>query len=391
MPIINRIAAFHAEMTEWRHDLHAHPELALQETRTSRVVQERLAAFGVDEVITGLARTGVVGVIRGRGASDRAIGLRADMDALPIVEETGVPYASRNEGVMHACGHDGHTTMLLGAAKYLAETRNFDGTVYVIFQPAEENLAGGEIMVKEGLFDRFPMEMVFGMHNWPQLPAGTFAWRHGPIMAAVANIEITITGKGTHGAQPHFGTDPILIASQIVTALQSIVARTVDPLESGVVTIGHINGGHTYNVIPETVHMKGTARWFEPKVGDQLENGVRRLATGIAESFGATAEVMFQRSYPATVNDPDATDMTREVATMVAGDARVRPMPNPTMGGEDFSFMLNAKKGSYIMLGAGRAPGDAMVHHPAYDFNDEILPIGASYWATLAERLLPVK
>jgi hippurate hydrolase len=375
-------------MTEWRQDLHAHPELALQETRTSGVVQAKLREFGVDEIITGLARTGVVGVIRGNGSSDRAIGLRADMDALPIVEETGVPHASQHPGVMHACGHDGHTTMLLGAAKYLAETRNFDGTVYCIFQPAEENLAGGDIMVKEGLFERCPVEMVFGMHNWPQMPAGTFAWRGGPIMAAVANIEITITGKGAHGAMPHFGIDPIVIASHIVTSLQSIVARNVEPLESGVVTIGHINGGHTYNVIPETVRMLGTARWFDPRVGDQLENGVRRLATGIAESFGATADVVFSRDYPATVNDPDATVLARRAATTVAGEARVVHMAKPTMGGEDFSFMLNAKQGSYIMLGGGRGKGDAMVHHPRYDFNDEILPVGASYWATLAEQLL---
>ena len=391
MPIINRIAAFHADMTEWRHDLHAHPELALQETRTSAVVQQKLKEFGVDEVITGLAHTGVVGVIRGRGGSGRAIGLRADMDALPIHEETGVPYASQTAGVMHACGHDGHTTMLLGAARYLAETRNFDGTVYVIFQPAEENLGGGDLMVKEGLFERCPMDMVFGMHNWPQLPAGTFAWRHGPIMAAVANIEITVTGKGTHGAQPHYGIDPIVVAAQIVSALQTIVARTVEPVEGGVVTIGHINGGHTYNVIPETVHMKGTARWFRPEVGDQLEAGVRRLATGIAESFGAKAEGVFDRAYPATVNDPDATDLTIKAATTVAGNERVRHMSKPTMGGEDFSFMLNAKQGSYIMLGAGRGKDDAMVHHPAYDFNDEILPVGASYWASLAEQLLPMK
>jgi amidohydrolase len=374
MPIINRIAEFHREMTEWRHDLHAHPELALQETRTSGVVQEKLKSFGIDEIVTGMARTGVVGVIRGRGDGKRAIGLRADMDALPILEETGLGYASENPGVMHACGHDGHTTMLLGAAKYLAETRNFDGTVYVIFQPAEENYGGGEIMVKEGLFERCPMEMVFGMHNWPQMPAGTFAWRDGPIMAAVANIEITITGRGTHGALPHFGIDPIVIASQIVSALQ---------------TIAHINGGHTFNVIPETVRMLGTARWFEPKVGDQLENGVRRLATGIAESFGAKADVVFDRAYPATVNDADATTLTRRAATAVAGEARVTPMLRPTMGGEDFAFMLNAKQGSYIMLGGGRGKDDAMVHHPRYDFNDEVLPIGASYWATLAEQLLP--
>ncbi|MGA8196382.1 MAG: M20 aminoacylase family protein [Acetobacteraceae bacterium] len=389
MPIINRIAEFHREMTEWRHDLHAHPELALQETRTSGVVQAKLKSFGVDEIITGMARTGAVGVIRGHGDGTRAIGLRADMDALPILEETGHPYASRNHGVMHACGHDGHTAMLLGAAKYLAETRNFDGTVFVIFQPAEENLGGGEVMVKEGLFERCPMDMVFGMHNWPQMPAGTFAWRNGPIMAAVANIEIIITGKGTHGAQPHFGIDPIVIASQIVSALQSIVARTIEPVEGGVVTIGHINGGHTYNVIPETVRMLGTARWFAPRVGDQLEAGVRRLATGIAASFGAKADVVFDRAYPATVNDPDATALTRRAAAAVAGEARVTPMKKPTMGGEDFSFMLNAKQGSYILLGGGRGKDDAMVHHPRYDFNDEILPIGASYWVTLAEQLLP--
>ena len=396
MPIVNRIADFHAEMTEWRQDLHAHPELSLQEVRTSGIVQEKLKSFGVDEIITGIARTGVVGVIRGRGPQSgpdgKAIGLRADMDALPIVEETGVPWASTNHGVMHACGHDGHTTMLLGAAKYLAETRNFDGTVYVIFQPAEEHLGGGEIMVKEGLFERCKMEKVFGMHNWPQVPAGTFLWRNGPTMAAVANIEITITGKGAHGALPHFGVDPIVVAAQIVSALQSIVARNIEPAEAGVVTIGHINGGHTYNVIPETVHMKGTARYYTPSVGDKLEDGVRRLATGIAASFGATAEVVFDRVYPATVNDPEATDLARKAAITVAGECQVRHMDKPTMGGEDFAFMLNAKQGSYLMIGGGTGSkdgGDFMVHHPRYDFNDEILPLGASYWATLVEQLLP--
>ena len=395
MPIINRIADFHTEMTEWRHDLHAHPELALQETRTSGVVQEKLKSFGVDEIITGMAGTGVVGVIRGRGPNSgsggRAIGLRADMDALPIHEETSLPYVSKNHGVMHACGHDGHTTMLLGAAKYLAETRNFDGTVFVIFQPAEENLGGGEIMVKEGLFERCSMEQVFGMHNWPQTPAGTFLWRNGPIMAAVANIEITINGKGAHGAYPNQGIDPIVIAAQIVSAFQSIVARSIDPTESGVVTIGHIAGGHTYNVIPETVHMKGTARYFSPEVGDKLELGVRRLATSIAEGFGASADVKFNRAYPATVNDADATILARNAASAVSGEVRVQHMERPTMGGEDFAFMLNAKQGSYIMLGGGRGgeAKDFMIHHPRYDFNDEILPVGASYWATLAEQLLP--
>jgi len=389
MPVINRIAEFHAEMAAWRQDLHAHPELALQEVRTSQVVQAKLKEFGVDEIVTGLARTGVVGVIKGKGQGG-AIGLRADMDALPIYEETNLPYASKSHGVMHACGHDGHTAMLLGAAKYLAETRNFDGTIYVIFQPAEENLAGGEIMVKEGLFERCPMDMVFGMHNWPTVPLGTFLWREGPTMAAVANIEITITGKGCHGAHPDHGNDPIVIAAQIVSALQTIVSRTIDPTESGVVTIGAINGGHIYNVIPETVRMLGTARWFRPEVGDKLESGVRRLATGIAASFDATAEVEFNRAFPATINDGAATQLTLHAARAVAGDARVRPMPRPTMGGEDFAFMLNEKQGSYIMLGGGKDDGSsANLHHPKYDFNDEALPIGASYWVTLAEQLLP--
>jgi amidohydrolase len=279
--------------------------------------------------------------------------------------------------------------MLLGAAKYLAETRNFAGTVNVIFQPAEENLAGGEIMVKEGLFERFPMDQVFGLHNWPALPEGQFGWRDGPVMAAVANIEITVTGRGSHGAQPHNGVDPIVVSAAIVQALQSIVARNVRPTEAGVVTIGSIQGGQIYNVIPETVRMLGTARWFSPKVGDQLEQGVQRLATSIAEAFGARAEVAFIRTYPATVNDPDAMAMARRAAETVVGEERIQHMDQPTMGGEDFSFMLNAKQGSYIMLGARRSPDDAMVHHPRYDFNDDILPVGASYWATLAEQLLP--
>jgi amidohydrolase len=387
MPIINRIADFQDEMTEWRRDLHRHPELAFQETRTSAVVAEKLRAFGVDEIVTGIAKTGVVGVIRGRPGT-RTVGLRADIDALPILEETGAAYASENPGVMHACGHDGHTTMLLGAAKYLAETRNFDGSVVVIFQPAEETGGGGNVMVREGLFERFPVDMVLGMHNWPALPAGTFAWRNGPIMAATADIDITITGRGTHGAQPHLGTDPILIASQIVGALQSLVARNVEPVEGAVLSICQISGGHTYNVIPETVTMKGTGRWFAPEVGDRLEAGVNALVSGIAESFGARAEVSFRRAYPATVNDPAATDLTRRAAETVAGAARVQPLAKPTMGGEDFAFMLNARQGSYIMLGAGRGPDEAMVHHPKYDFNDAILPVGASYWATLAEQFL---
>jgi hippurate hydrolase len=390
MPVNNRIADFHAEMTAWRRDFHQHPELAFEEVRTSRIVAEKLREFGCDDVVTGIARTGVVGVIRGNNAaSGRAIGLRADMDALPIHEETGAAHASKIPGKMHACGHDGHTTMLLGAAKYLAETRNFDGTVYVIFQPAEENFGGGEVMVKEGLFDRFPMERVFGLHNWPSAPEGTFLWREGPVMAAVANLEVTITGEGAHGAMPNNGIDPIVVAAAIVQALQSIVARNVEPVEGGVITIGHINGGFTYNVIPEQVRMLGTARWFTPEVGDLLERRFLETVTGIAAAFGATAEAAFIRLYPATINEVTSVHLAADAARAVQGEARVIPMPKPTMGGEDFSFMLNAKDGAYLMLGGGRGAGDANVHHPKYDFNDDILPIGASWWAALAERLLP--
>ena len=388
MPVINRIADFHDEMTEWRHDLHRHPELALQEVRTSGIVAEKLRAFGVDEVHTGIATTGVVGVIHGREPGP-AIGFRADMDALPILEQSGVPHASLVPGVMHACGHDGHTTKLLGAAKYLAETRNFAGTVYVIFQPAEERHGGGEIMVKEGLFERFPMQQVFGMHNWPTAPEGVFLWKDGPVMAAVATFDITITGKGAHGAMPQAGVDPVVVSAAIIQAFQSIVARNVDPTMGGVVTVGAVHGGDIHNVIPEQVTMMGTARWFHPSVGDILESKVKGLATSIAAGFGAEAAVVFERVYPATVNDPEAMAMGRRAAVTVQGEARVQEMERPTMGGEDFSFMLNAKQGAYIMLGGGRGDGGANVHHPRYDFNDALLPVGASWFCTLAEQLLP--
>ena len=390
MPVVNRIAEFHAEMTEWRRDLHAHPELSMQESRTSAVVQAKLREFGVDEIITGMAEHGVVGVIRG-GPGDRAIGLRADMDALPIQEETGVPYASVNPGAMHACGHDGHTTMLLGAAKYLAETRNFDGTVYVIFQPAEEFEGGADKMVKDGLFERCPMDQVYGLHNWPQAPAGTFLWRQGPVMAAVGWFEITVTGKGSHGAFPHQGVDSIMVAAQIINALQTIVSRTIEPIEGGVVSVGHISGGDAPNILPERVFMKGTARWFKPSVGDRIEASIHRIATGIAASFGATAEVKFTRHAPATVNDEEAATLAMRAAASVSGEAKVRHMSEPTMGGEDFAYMLEAKQGAYLMLGGGRGPDEPLLHHPRYDFNDEILPVGASWYATLSEQLLPRK
>ena len=388
MPIINRIAEFHGDMTAWRRDFHQHPELNFQEVRTAGIVADKLREFGCDEVITGIATTGVVGVIKGRGEGG-AIGLRADMDALPIHEETGLPHASLTPGIMHACGHDGHTTMLLGAARYRAETRNFSGTAYMIFQPAEEMGGGGEVMVREGLFERFPMDRVFGLHNWPGAPEGTFLWRVGPVMAAVADIRITVTGKGAHGAMPQQGNDPIVVAAQIVTAFQSIVARNVDPVESGVITIGSIEGGMAFNVIPEVVNLRGTARWYLPEVGDILENKVRALATGIAAAYGASAEVRFDRMYPATINEEASTALAADAACAVAGDAKVERLPKPTMGGEDFSFMLNRKDGAYLMLGAGRTPEDPQVHHPRYDFNDAILPLGASWWATMVERQLP--
>jgi amidohydrolase len=388
MPIINSIAAFHPEMTEWRRDLHAHPELSMQESRTAAMVRAKLAEFGVDDIITGMATHGVVGVIRA-GSSDRAIGLRADMDALPIREETGLPHASRTPGVMHACGHDGHTTMLLGAAKYLAETRNFDGTAYLIFQPAEEFEGGAEMMVKDGLFERCKMEKVFGLHNWPETKAGTFLWRTGSVMAAVGFFDITVTGKGSHGASPHQGIDPIMVAAQIIGALQTIVSRSIEPIEGGVVSIGSIAGGEAYNILPERVVMKGTARWYRPEVGDQIEAGMNRLVKGIAESFGASAELRFFRHAPATVNDVAATSLALDAAKAVAGVDGVQEMRAPTMGGEDFAFMLNAKQGAFLMLGSGRSDDEPLLHHPQYDFNDEILPVGASWWATLVEQILP--
>jgi hippurate hydrolase len=389
MPVVNRIAEFHPEMTAWRRDFHEHPEIGFEEVRTSAIVAAKLREFGVDEVHTGIAKTGVVGVIRGQGNSSRALGFRADMDALPIEEQTGLPHASKTPGKMHACGHDGHTTMLLGAAKYLAETRNFDGTIYLIFQPAEENLAGGEVMVKEGLFDRFPAERIFGMHNWPGAPEGVFLHAPGPVMAAVANLEVTVTGIGAHGAMPHNGVDTILVAAHIVTALQSVVARNLNPLEAGVITIGHFGGGHTFNVIPEEVRMKGTARWFLPEVGDLLEARFRGIVTGIAQAMGARAECSFTRSFPATVNETESTELAARAARAVVGEARTRPLPQPTMGGEDFAFMLQKRPGAYLFLGGGRGKDDAMVHHPKYDFNDALLPIGASWFATLAEQLMP--
>ena len=390
MPIINRIAGLQEEMTAWRRDFHAHPETAFEEVRTSGIVAGKLAEWGI-EVHRGLAKTGVVGVLHGQGGPGKAIGLRADMDALDMVEENDVPWRSTHPTKMHGCGHDGHTTMLLGAAKYLAETRNFDGTVYFIFQPAEENEAGGRVMVEEGLFKQFPCETVWGMHNAPDVERGKIALRAGPAMSAADMFDITVRGKGSHGAFPQNGIDTILVASHIVTALQSIVSRNTAPLDAAVVTIAKFQAGHTYNVIPEVVHLAGTARSFKPEVRDRLEANIGRICRNVAEAFGATVEYDYGRRYPALVNSEAETAFAAEVAAAVVGPDRVWGDKPATTGAEDFSYMLNERPGSYIWLGQGDADGPAKrpVHTPTYDFDDEVLPIGASYWAKLVETALP--
>jgi amidohydrolase len=390
MAIINRIGEFHDEMRAWRHDLHAHPELGFEERRTSGLVADKLRAFGLDEVHTGLARTGVVGVLRA-GSGGGAIGLRADMDALPIHEATGRDYASTSPGKMHACGHDGHTTMLLGAARYLAETRNFDGTVYLIFQPAEEMLGGGRTMVEEGLFQRFPAAQVFGMHNWPSMPLGQFAMRAGPVMAAADRFTINLTGRGGHAAMPHQCRDPLVAAAQIVLALQSIVARNVDPVQRAVISVTQVHGGDTFNVIPESAMLTGTARSFLPEVRDLLERRLREIATGLGTALGARVEIEYQRGYPPTVNSEAETEVAALAAAEVAGADKVDRHREPTMGAEDFAYMLEQRPGSYVFIGNGGGEDTPMLHSPHYDFNDEALPYGASYWARLVERVLPAR
>ena len=386
MPVINRIAAIHDEMTAWRRDIHAHPELGFEEERTAAVVAEKLESFGIP-VHRGLAKTGVVGVLEG-APGERAIALRADMDALPILEAGDAPHRSTNDGTMHACGHDGHTTMLLGAARYLAETRNFAGTVYFVFQPAEEGLGGGEAMVTEGLFERFPAEAVYGMHNWPGLAAGEIAVRTGPMMAACDEFEITVEGTGAHGAMPHLGIDPIVAAAQIVTGLQSIVARTMDPLEAGVVSVTKIHGGDAFNVIPQAVELAGTVRTFKPEVRETIAAGIERIATSTAAALGARARVTVEGRFPATVNTAEETARAEAAAQAVVGAERVHNDLAPCMGSEDFAYMLRARPGSYVWIGNGAGAGGCFLHNPGYDFNDEVLPVGASYWATLVEREL---
>jgi hippurate hydrolase len=388
MPIINRIAEFYDDIKHLRRDIHAHPELQFDLDRTSALVAEKLREFGVDEVVTGIAKTGVIGVIRGRQSeSGRTIGLRADMDALPIEEAVDRPHRSRHPGKMHACGHDGHTAMLLGAARYLAETRNFDGTAVLIFQPAEEGGGGGRVMVEEGIMQRFGIDEVYGMHNAPGIPFGQFALRSGPLMAAADMFVIDIEGVGGHAARPQRCIDTTLVGAYIMTALQSIVARNVDPVEAAVISVTTFRAGDAFNVIPQTARLTGTARTLSAEVRDLLERRMREVVENTAAAFGAKATLDYQRHYPVLSNHPQQVDFAARVAAEVTG-GRVDTDTPQVMGGEDFAFMLEARPGAFIFLGQGDTP---YLHHPAYDFNDEIIPIGCSFWARLVETAMPVR
>ncbi len=385
MPIVNRIADLHAEITAWRRQIHAHPELMYDVHRTAALVAAKLKSFGCDDVVVGLGRTGVVGVIRGRRAGAKAIGLRADMDALPIAEETALAYQSTVPGKMHACGHDGHTAMLLGAAKYLAETRNFAGTAVVIFQPAEEGGAGARAMVRDGLIDRFGIQQVFGMHNYPGLPVGEFAIRAGPMMASADDIAIDLEGVGGHAARPHLAVDTVLVGAQIVNQLQSIVARNVDPVQAAVISICVFQAGHASNVIPQHAKLRGTARSLTPEIRDLLHRRVREVVEATARLYGAKAELTYTFGYPVLVNEERQTALAAAVAGEIAGAGKVDTDCPPMMGAEDFSYMLHERPGAFIYLGNGASAG---LHHPSYDFNDEAIPLGTSYWVRLAETAL---
>ena len=386
MAIIERIRSDHDRLTALRRDIHAHPELGFSEERTAALVAESLAACGC-EVHRGIGKTGVVGRLKS-GSSPRAIGLRADMDALPIEEANHFSYRSRHAGRMHACGHDGHTTMLLGAARYLAETRRFDGTVNFIFQPAEEGLGGGDAMVKDGLFTRFPCDAIFGMHNRPGLAAGKFSIRPGAMMAGGAYFDIAIKGRGAHGARPESGIDPVLVASHIATGLQTIVARNVRPTETAVVSVTQIHAGEAYNVIPEQAVMRGTVRAFSSNVLKLIETNIRRIAMGIAEAFGAEAKLDFRVVFLPLVNDAAETGFIADAAAVLVGEENVNRDGHVSMASEDFSFMLKEVPGAYIQIGNGDGAGGCEVHNPGYDFNDAILPLGASLFALLVERKL---
>ncbi|MBR1226200.1 MULTISPECIES: M20 aminoacylase family protein [unclassified Bradyrhizobium] len=388
MPIVNRVADLQPDIQAWRRDIHQHPELLYEVHRTAALVADRLREFGCDEVVTGIGRTGVVGVIKGNRPAGKGevkvIGLRADMDALPIEEATNLPYASKNPGLMHACGHDGHTAMLLGAARYLAETRNFAGDAVVIFQPAEEGGAGAVAMIEDGLMDRFGIEQVYGMHNGPGIPVGSFAIRPGPIMAGGDAVAIRIEGRGGHAARPHKCIDSVLVGAQLINALQSIVSRSVDPLESAVISICEFHAGNARNVIPQTAELAGTVRTLDAEVRKLVEKRVREVVAGVAQITGAKIDLTYNRGYPVTVNHVPQTDVAVRAAREIAGDANVNEMP-PLMAGEDFAFMLEQRPGALIFCGNGDSAG---LHHPEYNFNDEALVFGTSYWIKLVENTL---
>jgi hippurate hydrolase len=385
MPVKNRFAELLPEITAWRRDIHAHPEILFDTHRTAATVAEKLRGFGCDEVVEGIGRTGVVGVIHGRSnASGKVIGLRADMDALPIHEATGLDYASTTPGAMHACGHDGHTAMLLGAAKYLAETRNFDGTAVVIFQPAEEGGAGGREMVDDGMMERWNIQEVYGMHNWPGMPTGSFSIRPGAFFAATDQFEITVHGKGGHAAKPHTSVDPTVTACQMVLALQTIASRNADPVDQLVVSVTSFEtSSKAFNVIPVRVTLRGTIRTMSQKMRALAEERLKAVATLTAEAMGARAEIEFFRGYPSMVNAPAQTEFAAQVARAVSGDCAEAPL---VMGGEDFAFMLERRPGAYILVGNGDT---AMVHTPDYNFNDEAIPAGCSWFAEVVERRMP--
>ena len=381
------LAPLHAEMTAWRQDIHAHPDLGFQEHRTADLVAAKLEAFGFDEVHRGVGRTGVVGVLRA-GRSQRAIGLRADMDALPILEVNRFGHCSVNKGVMHACGHDGHTAMLLGAARYLAGTRRFDGVVNFIFQPAEEGLGGAMAMIEDGLFERFPCEAVFGMHNRPSLEIGRFAVRAGPMMAGGAFFDIRVTGKGAHGARPETGVDAALVAAQIAVTLQSIVSRNVAPVDTAVLSVTRIHAGDAYNVIPQTAELGGTVRAFSRDVMQLVEANMRRVVENTAAAFGASAELDFRVLFAPTVNDPAQAEFAARICAELVGEDRVQRNPPLVMASEDFSFMLEKVPGCYLNIGNGAGEGACEVNNPAYDFNDRALPLGAAFFARAVETRL---
>ncbi len=390
---VEKIRSYHAELRRLRRDIHAHPELAFQESRTSQLVADQLASWGID-VHRGIAKTGLVGVVKGRkSSSGRAVGLRADMDCLPMHETSSIPHKSTHAGRMHACGHDGHTTMLLGAARYLQETRNFDGTAYLIFQPAEEGGGGGKVMVDEGLFDRFPANEVYAVHNWPGLPPGQMAVRPGPVMAATDEIVITVRGKGGHAAMPHLTVDPVLITAQVISALQAIASRNVSPLDAVVVSVCSMETSQTgvFNVIPDSVKLIGTVRSFRPETQVLAEARVKEIAAGIATAMGGSADVEYNRGYPPTINSEREALFAAEVGKRVFGKNNVVTDAEPTMGGEDFSYMLQARPGAYVFLGQGGGPNNCYLHNPGYDFNDDVIPLGAGFLAALVEESLPLK